>query len=100
LFIGLSLRAATEFSFFLAIPVLLAASAYELFKHRSTQSADDLGILGVGLFAAFASAFVCVRWLLRYISRHDVTIFAWSRIGFGIIVLVTASSGAVSWTID
>jgi undecaprenyl-diphosphatase len=98
LFFGLSRRAATEFSFFLAIPVLFAASAYELFKHRSTLSADDLGILGVGLVAAFASAFVCVRWLLRYISRHDFTVFAWYRIGFGIIVLVTAYTGAVNWT--
>ncbi|HKB82714.1 MAG TPA: undecaprenyl-diphosphate phosphatase [Burkholderiales bacterium] len=98
LFFGLSRRAATEFSFFLAIPVLFAASAYELFKHRSTLSADDIGVLGVGLVAAFASAFVCVRWLLRYISRHDFTIFAWYRIGFGIIVLATAYSGAVRWT--
>jgi undecaprenyl-diphosphatase len=98
LFFGLSRRAATEFSFFLAIPVLFAASAYELFKHRSTLSADDLGIVGVGLVAAFASAFVCVRWLLRYISRHDFTVFAWYRIGFGIVVLATAYTGAVNWT--
>lgn len=98
LFFGLSRRAATEFSFFLAIPVLFAASAYELFKHRSTLTADDLGILGIGLVAAFASAFVCVRWLLRYISRHDFTVFAWYRIAFGLIVLATAYSGAVNWT--
>lgn len=98
LFFGLSRRAATEFSFFLAIPVLFAASAYELFKHRSLLSADDLGILAVGLVAAFVSAFVCVRWLLRYISRHDFTVFAWYRIAFGIIVLVTAYTGAVNWT--
>jgi len=98
LFIGLSRRAATEFSFFLAIPVLFAASGYELFKSRSTLSADDLGILSVGLAAAFASAFVCVRWLLRYISRHDFTVFAWYRIAFGIVVLVTAATGAVNWT--
>ena len=98
LFFGLSRRASTEFSFFLAIPVLFAASAYELFKHRSMLSADDLGILAVGLVAAFVSAFACVRWLLRYISRHDFTIFAWYRIAFGIIVLVTAYSGAVNWT--
>jgi undecaprenyl-diphosphatase len=100
LFFGLSRRAAMEFSFFLAIPVLFAASAYELFKHRSTLSADDLGMLGVGFAAAFASAFVCVRWLLRYISRHDFTVFAWYRIGFGIIVLITAHTGAVNWTIN
>lgn len=98
LFFGLSRRAATEFSFFLAIPVLFAASAYELFQHRSTLSADDFALLGVGLVAAFASAFVCVRWLLRYISRHDFTVFAWYRIAFGILVLVTASTGAVNWT--
>lgn len=98
LFIGLSRRAATEFSFFLAIPVLFAASGYELFKSRSTLSADDLGILSVGLAAAFASAFVCVRWLLRYISRHDFTVFAWYRIAFGIVVLATAATGAVNWT--
>jgi undecaprenyl-diphosphatase len=98
LFIGLSRRAATEFSFFLAIPVLFAASGYELFKHRSTLAADDLGILAAGLIAAFASAFVCVRWLLRYIIRHDFTVFAWYRIAFGIIVLVTAYTGMVNWT--
>jgi len=98
LFFGLSRRAATEFSFFLAIPVLFAASAYELFKHGSALSADDFGMLGTGLIAAFVSAFVCVRWLLRYISRHDFTIFAWYRIGFGIVVLATAYTGIVNWT--
>ena len=100
LFFGLSRRAATEFSFFLAIPVLFAASAYELFRHRDTLSSDDLGMLAVGLVAAFASAFACVRWLLRYISRHDFTIFAWYRIAFGMIVLATAYTGSVSWTIN
>ena len=100
LFSGLSRRAATEFSFFLAIPVLFAASAYELLKHRNLLSVDDLGVLAVGLAAAFASAFVCVRWLLRYIIKHDFTIFAWYRIAFGVIVLTTAYSGAVNWTVD
>ena len=79
--------------------MLFAASAYELFRHRNTLSTDDLGMLGAGLVAAFASAFVCVRWLLRYISRHDFTVFAWYRIGFGIVVLVTAYTGTVNWTI-
>ena len=100
LFFGLSRRAATEFSFFLAIPVLFAASAYELFKNRDTLSASDLQLLGVGLVAAFFSAFVCVRWLLRYITRHDFTVFAWYRIGFGILVLLTAYSGLVDWTVN
>jgi len=100
LFFGLSRQAATEFSFFLAIPVLFAASGYELFRHRSTLSTDDLGILAVGMVAAFVSAFFCVRWLLRYISRHDFTVFAWYRIAFGLVVLVTAYTGAVNWTLS
>src|SRR5882762_4922016 len=99
LFFGLSRKAATEFSFFLAIPVLFAASAYELVRNRQLFFVEDLGIFGIGLAAAFASAFLCVRWLLRYISRHDFTAFAWYRIGFGILVLLTAYTGAVSWTV-
>jgi undecaprenyl-diphosphatase len=98
LFFGMSRLAATEFSFFLAIPVLFAASAYELVKHRELLSSADLGIFGVGLIAAFVSAFLCVRWLLRYISHHDFTVFAWYRIAFGAIVLITAYSGLVEWT--
>jgi len=98
LFLGLSRRAATEFSFFLAIPVLFAASGYELFKNRALFSSGDLGIFGVGFAAAFVSAFFSVRWLLRYISRHDFTAFAWYRIAFGIVVLVTAYTGLVNWT--
>jgi undecaprenyl-diphosphatase len=98
LFFGLSRRAATEFSFFLAIPVLFAASGYELFKNRALFSSGDVGIFGVGFAAAFVSAFFSVRWLLRYISRHDFTAFAWYRIAFGIVVLVTAYTGLVNWT--
>lgn len=100
LFFGLSRKAATEFSFFLAIPVLFAASAYELVRNRELFFLEDLGIFGIGLAAAFGSAFLCVRWLLRYISRHDFTVFAWYRIGFGIVVLVTAYTGAVNWTVS
>jgi undecaprenyl-diphosphatase len=98
LFFGLSRKAATEFSFFLAIPTLIAASAYELWKERALLSADDLGMWTVGFVAAFVSAFLCVRWLLRYISNHDFTIFAWYRIAFGLVVIGTAYSGAVNWT--
>lgn len=99
LFFGLSRKASTEFSFFLAVPVLFAASAYELVRHRALLSADDLGIFGAGFAAAFISAFLCVRWLLRYISRHDFTVFAWYRIAFGAIVLLTAYTGLVDWTV-
>ena len=95
---GLSRRAATEFSFFLAVPTLVAAGAYSLYKDRALLSVDDLGMFGVGFVAAFLSAFLCVRWLLRYISSHDFTIFAWYRIVFGMVVLGTAWTGAVNWT--
>lgn len=98
LFFGLSRRAATEFSFFLAIPTLFAATAYQLYKERALLSVDDLGIWTVGFVSAFASAFLCVRWLLRYISSHDFTVFAWYRIAFGIVVLATAHYGWVDWT--
>jgi undecaprenyl-diphosphatase len=95
---GLSRRAATEFSFFLAVPTLVAAGAYDLYKHRAAFSADDLEMLAVGLVAAFVSAFVCVRWLIRYVATHDFKPFAWYRIAFGAIVLVTAYTGLVNWT--
>lgn len=95
---GLSRKAATEFSFFLAIPTLIAAGAYDLIKNRELFNVDDLQIMSVGLISAFASAFICVRWLLRYIATHDFTIFAWYRIVFGVVVLFTAWTGLVNWT--
>ena len=96
---GLSRRAATEFSFFLAVPTLVAAGAYDLLKHRALQSADDLGLFGVGAVTAFVSAFLCVRWLLQYIVTHDFTVFAWYRIVFGGAVLLTAYTGLVNWSV-
>jgi len=98
LLFGLSRRAATEFSFFLAVPTLIAAGGYELLKNRALFSVDDLGMFGVGMVASFVSAFLCVRWLLRYIATHDFSIFAWYRIAFGVIVLITAYTGIVNWT--
>jgi undecaprenyl-diphosphatase len=98
LFFGLSRKAATEFSFFLAIPTLGAATVYQLYKERHLLSFDDIGMWIVGFVAAFVSAFLCVRWLLRYISSHDFTVFAWYRIVFGLVVLATAWSGAVDWS--
>jgi len=95
---GLSRRAATEFSFFLAVPTLIAAGAYDLFKHRALLDAADLGPFGVGFVVSFISAFFCVRWLLRYIAAHDFSAFAWYRIVFGIVVLATAYTGLVNWT--
>lgn len=94
---GLERRVATEFSFFLAIPILFGATVYELYKSRSILAVDDIGLFGVGFVAAFISAFICVRWLLRYIASHDFTAFAWYRIAFGLLVLFTAYSGLVVW---
>jgi undecaprenyl-diphosphatase len=94
---GLSRKAATEFSFFLAIPTLLGATFYSLYKERALLSVADLPLFGIGTISAFVSAFLCVRWLLRYISTHDFTVFAWYRIVFGLVVLATAYSGLVVW---
>jgi undecaprenyl-diphosphatase len=97
LLFGLSRKAATEFSFFLAMPTLFAATAYELVKERHLLSFDDVGMWMVGIVAAFVSAFMCVRWLLRFIATHDFTAFAWYRIVFGVVIIVTAHMGWVSW---
>ena len=95
--LGLSRKAATDFSFYLAIPTLIGAGAYSLFKERALLSAADLPMFLVGLVFSFLSAWICVRWLLRYISSHSFVPFAWYRIAFGIVVLATAWSGLVTW---
>ncbi len=100
LFFGMSRKCATEFSFFLAIPTLFAATAYSLWKARDVLSVNDIPMFGVGFVAAFVSAFVVVRWLIRYISTHDFTIFAWYRIVFGVIVLLSAYTGVVDWSVN
>nr|WP_315203677.1 undecaprenyl-diphosphate phosphatase [uncultured Albidiferax sp.] len=94
---GLSRTAATDFSFFLAIPTLVGAGAYSLYKERALLSMADAPMFAVGLLFSFLSAWLCVRWLLRYISTHNFVPFAWYRIAFGIVVLVTAWSGMVVW---
>ena len=95
---GLSRRAATEFSFFLAVPTLVAAGAYDLYKNRALFTLNDVATFGVGLIASFVAAFVCVRWLLRYIATHDFSAFAWYRIAFGVVVLVSSYGGWVHWS--
>ena len=94
---GLSRKAATEFSFFLAIPTLLAATVYSVVKERALLSAADLPLFGIGGVAAFVSAFLCVRWLLRYISTHDFSVFAYYRIVFGLFILASAHFGWIVW---
>ena len=95
--LGLSRQAATDFSFFLAIPTLIGAGVYSLYKERALLSMADLPMFAVGLVFSFISAWFCVRWLLRYISSHSFVPFAWYRIAFGIVVLATAWSGLVVW---
>ncbi len=96
--LGLSRKAATDFSFYLAIPTLIGAGAYSLYKERALLSAADLPMFGVGLVFSFLSAWLCVRWLLRFIATHSFNGFAWYRIVFGVIVLATSWSGLVQWT--
>ena len=94
---GLSRRAATEFSFFLAVPTLLAAGAYDMWRNRALFAARDLPMFAVGLVAAFVCAFIVIRWLIRYVATHDFRPFAWYRIVFGAVVLLTAYFGWVEW---
>jgi undecaprenyl-diphosphatase len=98
LLFGLSRKAATEFSFFLAIPVMFAATCYDLYKNRDILHLDDASVFAIGFVASFISALLAVRGLLRFVSQHDFSVFAWYRIGFGIIVLITAYSGMVQWS--
>jgi undecaprenyl-diphosphatase len=99
---GLPRKVATEFSFFLAIPVIAGATLYELIKLRHVlgdASWSTFGpTLGVGFVVSFVSAFVCIRWLIRYVATHDFRIFAWYRIIFGVLVLLTAWTGTVQWS--
>lgn len=96
--LGLSRRAATDFSFYLAIPTLIGAGAYSLYKERALLTVADVPMFSVGLLFSFLSAWLCVRWLLRYIATHSFVPFAWYRIAFGIIVLATSSTGLVRWS--
>ena len=94
---GLSRPVATEFSFYLAIPTLIGAGAYDTWKQRALLDAADLPLFAVGLVVAFASALACVHWLMRFVATHSFIVFAWYRIVFGAIVLITAMTGWVNW---
>jgi undecaprenyl-diphosphatase len=97
LVLGLSRKASTEFSFYLGIPTLMGAGAYSVWKQRELLHWNDLPLFAVGTVTAFMSALLCIRWLVRYVSTHDFVPFAWYRIVFGVVVLATAWSGAVTW---
>lgn len=94
---GLSRKAATDFSFYLAIPTLMGAGAYSLYKERALLSLADVPLFAVGLVVSFLSAWLCIRWLLRYIATHSFAGFAYYRIVFGVVVLATAWTGSVTW---
>lgn len=94
---GLSRKVATEFSFYLGIPTLVGAGVYSVWKERAALSATDLPLFAIGLVFAFLSALLCIRWLIRYVSTHDLTPFAWYRIAFGAVVLVSGWMGWVHW---
>lgn len=95
---GLSRQVATDFSFFLGIPILVGAGAYSLYKERALLSVTDVPMFAVGLLFAFLSAWVCIRWLLRYVASHSFVPFAWYRIAFGVLILLTAHFGWVDWS--
>lgn len=97
LIFGLSRKTATEFSFFLAIPTMFAATIYDVYKNWALLRIDDLPVFAVGFIASFVAAMLTVKALLRYVSNHDFTVFAWYRIVFGLIVLLTAQMGWVEW---
>jgi undecaprenyl-diphosphatase len=94
---GLSRRAATEFSFYLAIPILIGAGALAVWRQRATLAAADAPLFAIGSAVAFVSALVCIRWLIRFVSSHDFRVFAWYRIVFGAVILLTAYTGWVDW---
>jgi len=94
---GFSRKCATEFSFFLGLPTLMGAGAYSVWKQRDLLQWSDLPMFAIGTVFAFFSAWLCIRWLIRYVSTHDFTVFAWYRIIFGLVVLLTAYTGWVEW---
>ena len=95
--IGLSRRAATDFSFYLAIPTLIGAGVYSLYKDRAVLAWSDIPLFAVGTVVAFFSALWCIRWLLRHISSHSFMPFAWYRIAFGFFILLSSASGLITW---
>jgi undecaprenyl-diphosphatase len=94
---GLSRRAATEMSFFLAIPTMLAATVFDVYQSRDLLSANDVPVFAVGFLSAFVAAMLTIKALLSFVSKHSFEAFAWYRIVFGLIVLTTAYTGLVAW---
>lgn len=98
LLFGLSRKAATEFSFFLAMPTMVGAAVYSGYKYRELFQPNDLPVFALGFVTAFIFAMIAVRGLLKFIANHSYAAFAWYRIGFGLLILATWGFGWVNWT--
>lgn len=99
LLFGLSRKAATEFSFFLAMPTMVGAAVYSGYKHRALfENGADIPVFAVGFIASFVFAMLSVRALLRFIASHSYALFAWYRIGFGLLILATWQLGVIDWS--
>ncbi|WP_332726712.1 undecaprenyl-diphosphate phosphatase [Pseudomonas sp. ESBL9] len=98
LLFGLSRKAATEFSFFLAMPTMVGAAVYSGYKYRHLFQPDDLPVFAIGFVTSFVFAMFAVRALLKFISNHSYAAFAWYRIAFGLLILATWQFGWINWT--
>jgi len=94
---GLSRNVATEFSFFLGVPTLAAASVYSLWKERALLSSADIPVFAVGMVVSFVVALVVIRWLIRFVATHSLRVFAWYRLAFGALILAAGALGWVQW---
>jgi undecaprenyl-diphosphatase len=95
--LGFSRKAATEFSFYLAIPTLISAAVYSIYQEREHLAAADAVLFAIGLLFSFVAAVLCIRWLIRYVGSHDFVPFAWYRIAFGGVILLTTYAGWIRW---
>ena len=97
LLFGLSRKAATEFSFFLAMPTMVAASLYSAWKYKDLFQPGDLPVFAIGFVTSFIFAMIAVRGLLKFIGTHSYAVFAWYRIGFGLLILATWQFDLIDW---
>ncbi len=98
LLFGLSRKAATEFSFFLAMPTMVGAAVYSGYKYRNLFQPGDFAVFAIGFVTSFIFAMLAVRALLKFIGNHSYAAFAWYRIGFGLLILATWQLGMIDWS--
>ncbi|OOW03148.1 undecaprenyl-diphosphatase [Pseudomonas sp. MF6396] len=99
LLFGLSRKAATEFSFFLAMPTMVGAAVFSGYKYRDLFQPDDFPVFAIGFVVSFIFAMIAVRGLLKFIASHSYAVFAWYRIAFGLVILATWQFGWVDWAV-